>query len=160
VDPGKHGNGIALFKESVLVHATYTGGLGGQVDTLLEPVAPTATLIQQFRAMVGLIDTLVVEQPQIYDNQHQKGEQRSLIELAIAAGALIHAASEDVQAVLRLQPAQWKGQVNKDVMVERIKGKLSGQETQNVELPKAKTLQHNVWDAVGIGLYRLRRIGK
>jgi len=102
------------------------------------------------------ITNVVVERPQIY--RHSKADPNDLITLAMAAGELIgrilaeHPGSE----VLECLPATWKGQVPKDIMVERIKKGLSEAEHKRVILPTAASLAHNVWDAVGIGLYHLR----
>ena len=38
-----------------------------------------------------------------------------------------------------------------------IEEKLSKAERQRVELPRAKSYQHNIWDAIGIGLHFLKR---
>jgi hypothetical protein len=42
-------------------------------------------------------------------------------------------------------------------MTERIQSKLSVAEAKTIDLP-AKSYQHNVWDAAGIGLHHLRRL--
>ncbi len=159
-DPGKHGNGLSIFVDGLLGHAQYTGGLGGQIDCLLEPEEPTTAILEELRVGVGMVDTLIIEVPQIYDQQKQVGDQEDLLDLAIIVGAVIRGARSCVKSVLRVKPARWKGQVPKDVMVERIKSKLSPAELACVDLPTAKGLHHNVWDGVGLGLYRLGRLGK
>jgi hypothetical protein len=64
----------------------------------------------------------------------------------------------NLSTVELVQPRQWKGTVDKDVMIERIKTSLDLSEMKNVCLPKAKGLHHNVWDAIGIGLWASGRL--
>lgn len=52
----------------------------------------------------------------------------------------------------------WKGQLPKRVSNIRSRAALTPQELARVTLP-AKSLEHNVWDAIGIGLYYARRLG-
>lgn len=97
---------------------------------------------------------LAIEKPQVYVQSKLKGDPNDLIDLAIAVGKISTRFSE----VVMYRPAQWKGQVPKDIMTERIKLKLSNRELDLVDLP-AKSLQHNVWDAIGIGLHHLKVTG-
>ncbi len=104
------------------------------------------------------IDEIVIERPQVYVRSRSKGDPNDLISVALAVGVIVGEllVEEDPQ-VFEYLPASWKGQVPKAVMVERIKRSLSKAELARVELPKAKSLAHNVWDAVGIGLHHLRK---
>lgn len=161
VDPGLHGCGFALFVGGKLEHAEYTGGLGGQIHTLLEPVEPVEDIVREI--VTGLdrkIDLAIVERPVVRDTAKQIGEQGSIIRLAMVAGALLDRMSTYARAALDLTPEAWKGQVKKDVMCRRIEKKLEPGERKVVQLPKAAKLQHNVWDGIGLGLWRLGRIGK
>lgn len=60
-----------------------------------------------------------------------------------------------------LFPHEWEGALKRtgetDPIVDRVKSRLSKRELGRVELPSAKSLQHNVWDSVGIGLKFLGR---
>jgi len=98
---------------------------------------------------------LVIEKPQIYVRSRSKGDPNDLIDLALVGGA-IAGATRPAEVVL-YRPAEWKGQVPKPVMIERIKRSLSESERERVEIPKVRSLEHNVWDAVGIGLFHLRK---
>ena len=53
-------------------------------------------------------------------------------------------------------PSQWKGSVPKPIMIERIKVKLTLPEIKRIQLPKTRSKQFDVWDAIGIGLHHLR----
>ena len=98
---------------------------------------------------------IVVELPQVY--RRGKGDSNDLIALAFAAG-LIVGELRGYAKIIKYSPATWKGQVPKTIMIERIKQGLSDKEHDRVNLPTAKSLAHNVWDAVGIGLYHLRGV--
>jgi hypothetical protein len=53
-----------------------------------------------------------------------------------------------VQFVL---PTEWGAPSEKGVTEARCREDLTAGEVAKVELPRAKALRHNVWDAVGIG---------
>lgn len=101
------------------------------------------------------IDDLVIELPQIY--KFFKGDPQDLIQLAGVVGAIS-------QEIVRINagrlttylPRAWKGQVKKDVTKLRVQKRLSPEELIRVSLP-APSLQHNVWDSLGIGLHFLGR---
>lgn len=134
VDPGVHQSGVAIWFEHRL-HRAFL---------LLNPFDGITT------------NELAIEIPQAYhDRRQQKGDQNDLIALAVAAGEIIGRLGIPTTRYL---PRQWKGQVPKDVMVERIKKHLSQEELKRIELPSARSLQHNVFDAIGIGLHHLGRL--
>ena len=160
VDPGQHGNGVAIFLAGRLVHAEYAGVLEGQVHPALRPEEPTTEVLTDVAMTHGPIDLLVVEVPQVYDQQKQSGRQEDLIQLALVAGAVLRGARPCVRKAIDVKAARWKGQVDKPIMIKRVMSKLSFEEHAAVVLPSAKGLHHNVWDAIGIGLWRLGRIGK
>ena len=90
---------------------------------------------------------VVVELPRIYPHDRTKNPN-DLIDLAAVAGAC--SALGPLEFV---HPATWKGQVPKEICHARMKDKLSGKE--RVLLVN----DHNVLDAVGIGLWYLERHG-
>lgn len=103
------------------------------------------------------VTRMVIEVPRIYPGSNsKKGDLNDLIDLALAAGRI--AGMNDSATVEMIYPADWKRQVPKEQMVERIKGFLTPEEFKRVELPTAKGKQHNVWDAVGIGLFAVGRM--
>lgn len=157
VDCGAHGLGCALFFSGELVSAEYLPGLGGQAHPLLEPVA----LFEAFLEQAGEpIDELAIEIFQIYPGPQQKGDQGDLIKLAIVAGiTMATAAQSGCKSICTLLPREWKGQLPKDIMIDRIKGRLSLEELAVVKMP-VKSVAHNVFDGIGIGLSRLGRLEK
>jgi hypothetical protein len=130
IDPGKHVLGVACWTGDALNWAELV-----ETTSYRFPTRP---------------DVLVVEKPKIYPGRAQKGRQRDLIDLAITVGRL----EEQVLGakIVRYEPYQWKGQVPKDETKRRVRAVLAPLELLSVALPKKKSLAHNVWDAIGIGL--------
>jgi len=156
IDPGVHDVGIALWRGPELVAAELIRD-GGQP---IEQLAAATGRWANSSAAWNWIDILeiVVERPQIYAQNKLKGDPNDLIMVAIVAG---HCAQAIVRYVPRatvhyLWPAQWKGQLPKKVSVERTIKLLTSEEHERVRLPTA-SLQHNVWDAAGIGLHWHKR---
>jgi hypothetical protein len=102
-------------------------------------------------------DTLVIEKPTIYP--HSKARPNDIVTLAISAGRL--AERVDARAEVWVLPRQWKGQIPKTkrledyIIYKRVMAALN-------ELERAVLAQHgsdhNVVDAVGIGLWHLGRL--
>jgi len=82
--------------------------------------------------------------------------------LPLAAGLIVGEmlVDEGDTQVFEYLPAQWKGQAPKTVITERTKRALASAELSRVVLPSAASLAHNVWDAVGLGLYHLKKGGR
>lgn len=152
IDPGVK-NACAVWYEARLVTAQLCAGLGGQVNTCLEGIEPVVMLAKSFEQF-GLFDTILIEKPVVYDTAHRKGDQQDLIGLAIVVGALTSALAPYAKSILHVTPAQWGGQTPKRIKNERARKALTEDELAVVELPSAKSLHHNVWDAIGIGLHR------
>jgi len=78
--------------------------------------------------------------------------------MACAAGGIATAllAQHQQAEVFFVLPYEWKKQVPKSISSRRSEDALSEDERERVALPSAKGLAHNVWDAVGIGLYWVR----
>lgn len=98
--------------------------------------------------------SVVVELPRVYSAGQQKGDQNDLIALAFSAGRV----SAQYRDATTVYPRDWKGTLDAEVMIERIKERLSDEERSRVQLPSAKSLHHNVWDSIGIGLWKLGRL--
>lgn len=94
----------------------------------------------------------VIELPQSYRVEHQKGDQNDLIRLAWQAGRIQekHGAEDATELVL---PREWKGQRSKNVTRNRAERVLDP-----FELSLIKKDDHNLWDAVAILLRVLGRV--
>lgn len=141
IDPGVHLAGIAAWHGSELAHARL----------IREPFSlGLSLLLVDAGARVGEIE-LAIEIPQVY--ARGRVDPNDLIALAFSAGRL---AGMIGCPVTEYTPATWKKQVPKEIMVKRIQRELTDAETARVEL--AGALSHNIFDAVGVGLYHLKRI--
>lgn len=141
IDPGVQHHGIAYWYNGVLRHAW---------------LQPSHTSLP--KSPLVAVSELVIEIPQTYGGRSAKGDTNDLIDLAFAAGFIarrINAAS-----VVKMRPREWKGQVPKKIMIERVRSKLKPEETLPavIALPAQQGLRHNVWDGIGIGLKRLGRL--
>lgn len=156
-DPGIHAAGVAVFDGGELagawlVQAKYWNQMG-----------PTAAKSILCRFPAATITRVISEVPQVYVGRHQKGRQKDLVDLAVVAGMFLGSfqflltgcATDEIEKV---EPKAWKRQVPKEIMIERIKGRLSKEEMLRVEIPRAKSLDHNIFDSVGLGLWAAKRL--
>lgn len=137
IDPGED-SGWALFDGKVLRLC----GLG-------KPPKPVVA----FR--------VVIEKPRIYPGAKKKARDADIITLAVRAGEWGGRYEATAQSILYVEPAKWKGgPISKRFHQPRIRKKLEGEERGRLEegiRGLAEGLQHNVIDAVGIGLWAVGR---
>lgn len=149
VDPGINGAGVAIFSGALLERAQYVR----MADNIRKAdiLERARTLAGVVREVAGFIELLVLEWPQVYTTG--KIDRNDLLGLAAVDGAITALFGCPVKTV---KPHEWKGGIDGDVMVERIKSRLSGEERSRVVL--AGCLSHNIYDAIGVGLHHLRRL--
>lgn len=101
--------------------------------------------------------TIVAELPQVYRAGRSKADPNDLVKLAFWLGVKVGSCRYDeLHLVL---PNRWKGTVPKDIMQTRIDEALSEDERRVLDSFKIqKSLKHNLYDAVGIGLWFLGRL--
>lgn len=161
VDPGLRSCGCAVWRDGHLLGAKLVVGVNS-ADALLADVVEQ--MVFQVKKWLNTFncgfDVVAIELPQTYGGRAAKGDANDLIHLALVVGGIhVHLG----YPTMLLRPAEWKGQVPKknrhgeNVIEERCKEKLDAAELLLVELPRAKSLQHNVFDALGIGLHVLDR---
>jgi hypothetical protein len=92
----------------------------------------------------------VIEFPQVHRDTPNPND---IVKLASACGAYTAILQELGFAVSWIAPSEWKGTVPKDVMFKRILAKVPPDDYTQIRKPK----DHNVIDAVGIGLWHLSR---
>lgn len=154
VDPGLRGCGVAEFVGGNLVRAAYVKN-PREVGRGYEAHRTMARAVKQW--MTPHVDRLVIELPRVYPGSaQQKGDLNDLLDLAGVGGAIASSCTTEVESVF---PADWKGQTPKDVMTERIKRACTPEEKATAE-KCAASLAHNLWDSVGIGLYKLSRLNR
>ncbi len=140
IDPGKV-TGFAHFEDGVLVFAN--------VCTEEECLVQIATL----RLPAG---DCIIEVPQVYPGQQQKGDQNDLIGLAVEVGKYAARATAVGFHVKLVKPSTWKGQLPKDVCWLRVSETLTPYElTRVARLPKSRA--HNMHDAIGLGTWFQKR---
>ena len=144
IDPGKN-IGWAAFRDGVLWCCGLVKCMDKDSASAIPRRVPTAT-------------NLVVEVPQVYAGPRAKGDPNDLIQVAVCAGWVIgQYTGADLRAV---KPSEWKGQEPKDITEKRVLESLSSFENSVLEAERAKvkkSVAHNMVDAVGIGLWALRR---
>lgn len=157
VDPGLRELGLALFHGQTLVACHL---VRSPERTVRGPVAWRAMAKAVVEALGGPRPegVVVTEYPQAYRAQHQKGDQADLIELAGAVGAVSYALG--AERLVGYLPREWKGQVPKEVHNRRIRSKLTDAELAVLTAIRAGALEHNVVDAIGIGLVHLGRLAR
>jgi hypothetical protein len=151
IDPGINGCGVAYFIDKHLVMAQYVKNPAAKhSDPGFRAFSMARAVLSGDTYTEG--DELVLEYPQIYRGP-RANNPNNLLTLALVDGALMGLFRQE--AILYL-PHAWKGSVDPDECVKRVQARLSAVETACVVLP-AKSLAHNLWDAVGIGLFHLGR---
>jgi len=159
LDPGIRGCGVALFRDRTLGWCAYVRS-GSKAPDLLG-------VLDMAQAVVGWVEPqevhqLAVEWPQVYAGSKQKGDPNDLIALAGVVAAVCTRFPGAV--VTRYKPRDWKGQVPKEVIQARIlgdvrPGRLSIEEVSAFrDAACPPSLQHNVLDAIGIGLHFFGRL--
>ncbi|RYZ37864.1 MAG: hypothetical protein EOO71_26325 [Myxococcaceae bacterium] len=162
IDPGLRHCGVALF--DVASASLLCVGLPKNPEP-----AHGALSLASWASMAGAVHEwlrprvgeepfqLVIELPRVYAAAHQRGDQNDLIQLAGVVG-MLGGALAPVADRRSVYPRDWKGTLDADAFIERIKQHLDAAEHLRVELPSAQDLHHNVWDAIGIGLHALGRL--
>lgn len=148
IDPGKH-TGWSVFKNGVLFQA----GADRFEDVFKDPPFVDSVVV-------------VVEAPRHYPNK-SKGDVNDLLDLSEMVGALMgrYRMMTGVTTVKRVFPRNWKGSVSKLIHNARTLEKLNGIEVSLLpkkradarRKSKAQNYDHNMLDAVGLGLWFLGR---
>lgn len=170
IDPGYSKKGAAgwgHFDFAELTHAGLvrrdeawsTGRMGLELGTRI------------VSTITSSVDVVVVERMQSYSHSAQKGDQNDLVKLAevgaAAAGVIagVRLLDDGTQLeIAHVTPHEWKGNVDPDIMIKRIQALLKPHELEVAiaaferDANRAKSLWHNGWDAIGIGLVRLGRM--
>jgi hypothetical protein len=151
VDPGISACGCALFAGRTLV----------QAQLVRNTCSDTADLAERFKCMaIAVCDahegvsSLAIEYPVAYrKREFHKGDQNDLLKIAAVVGTIL--ARLGVPSRLYF-PYDWKRQMTKAITRRRVEKRLSMAEAAVVVLPAA-TLQHNVFDGIGVGLHDVGR---
>lgn len=173
VDPGKHACGVAVWDEDTAGQLIWAGYVKNHFkdepgkeraerwgDMAREVVSMMKWAVMKSLNSNLLRDTkfsLILEIPQVYEGP-QDEDRNDLIDLAGVQGAVVGAMGNDADVEWSPQPREWKGQIPKEVTQKRVDKRLSAAEQGKIEWP-AKSLKHNVYDALHMGLVFLEKQG-
>jgi hypothetical protein len=147
VDPGRT-TGVAIFRNTILLEAGYV-----HTDILRDATRVFFKMVEAMKPDAG-----VVEIPRVYPSIAKwKGDPNDLISVALVAGMATSAMHPycDVELVT---PHAWKGNRPKEIDIKYTESLLLPVERQVLErVGLTKSKMHNVLDAVGIGLWKLKR---
>jgi Holliday junction resolvasome RuvABC endonuclease subunit len=155
IDPGLRVIGYAEWYGGQLFKA---GLIKNPCDKTVKDDTVWLGMVEAITQTIQGVHEVVIEKPQVYVASRSKGDPNDLINLALVVGAIGMAFHLDETRVKTYRPAEWKGQVPKDVTERRVHEALTDAELGRVIWP-VKSLCHNVIDAIGIGLHHLRRRG-
>lgn len=180
IDPGVRGVGVGLWLDKKLIAAAYVKsseetGHGPReaamaaraVADWLDPAAIGARAIVDLPGSKAIVDTLVLEWPQIYarGGGKTKGDPNVLLPLAGVDAAL--AALFPNTQVTHYTPHDWKGGIEKPksaaapyIIESRVLSRLDEKEKAAIKWPNAKKFTWDVSDAVGVGLKYLGRFDR
>lgn len=150
IDPGLTGTGVAVWDGGELTLA-FCVRVAPDADMLPGRIS---AIVEQVRPTTRSANRIVIEQPQTYQGRAAKGDANDLIKLANLVGALMTLGPQHTTLVL---PSEWKGQAPAPVVEARGRERLSFGELEHVDLSCSKKHQTDVWHAVGIGLWYLKR---
>lgn len=163
LDPGIRHCGLALFMSNRLVRA----GLARNPEVSLRGPAAWTTMARAVEDMLaawlpeeGFVDgdelILAAELQQVYRGPGAKADPDDLFQLTGVVGAVTALVNTSVGYL----PREWKKNLPKGVVEARIKKRLSPEELKAMKEAEGSTpsLQHNVIDAVGIGLHHFMRL--
>jgi len=160
IDPGLRLAGLAVFADGVLVHAELVQtrkAAKDEMDPLRLNAHVAAYLTRSVREHVRGSDplTVVAEWPRVFGRGRSKGDPNDLLPLAGCSAACV--ARLQPQHALAVRPDEWKGTMpTEGVLESRVLARLGpALGVYDRARLNAKSLAHNVTDAVGIGLWAL-----
>lgn len=150
IDPGFRYFAYSIFynKEIELADLSKTksedwGAWTGQPPSFLD----IQDIVSQFEWETKLA---IIEFPQIHRDTPNPND---IVKLASACGAYTSLLQTFGFSVVWVRPSEWKGTVPKEIMTKRIFAKIKESEYTKVK----KLKDHNVIDAIGVGLWHLNR---
>lgn len=156
IDPGIRGCGVAIFADKVLVEACYVTNPAKRGNGPGESYEMAYEVSRHFQQP----ETLVLEWPQIYAApQRGQKDPNNLLCLAGIDAALV--GSLQPLKVEHFLPHEWKGNLPKETAHHpRVMARLSDDEKARIKKAPSADLQHNIVDAVGLGLFYLGRMDR
>lgn len=166
MDPGLRHCGVAIFYQKTLIWAALI------VNPIGKSVRDEAAWEAMAKAIVSALQKVIVgplyisqfayENPQDYKGQGFKAQVKpdDIRQLrgvnSTTLKALREAFGVKAAQTTWYHPLVWKRTVKKEVMTNRIIGRLSPEELASV-VQCAPSLMHNTYDGVGVGLHHVGR---
>jgi hypothetical protein len=151
VDPGTRQCGYAVFVGGAPVYCGLVKSKASTVETRAIDMA-----VQLLEAYALSEPLIVVERPVIYPDRRER--DNDIVDLALTAGIVGGALAAAGGVLLTPTPRAWKGSVPKHVHNERTAARCPAAVELVNELPKGQ--RNHVYDAVGLALWGMERIGK
>lgn len=154
IDPSLRGTGWALFVDTNLVQCGVIGGPNQftNIEAVRQIWLDSSAVVLTHNAEV------VVEFPRIYPKGRGASDNvdpNDLLWVAAVAGAF----AAQANTVKSYYPSDWKGQSKKEKTLRIVLQACNPAERAVIESVQGAK-RHNAVDAVGIGMYHLKRIGK
>ena len=161
IDPGYKACGIAYFIDGNLEAASLVSVPSSSSIDPTEQFAKVGEAVADYVRSVGVGKSfdLAIEYPQQYARSPAPRESvQKLVGVIGSISSALQAQTGGLSVkVTSYTPQSWKGQVPKEIMNNRVLGRLL--ETELSCLPEySKSKMHNVLDAIGIGLKHLKRL--
>lgn len=157
IDPGVRGCGVAEFVGGELKRAGYAlGKPTGRDYSVYSYLADS--VVHWWGMQTVAVDRVIIEYPVVYPKSDQQKNPNDVLDVAAAGSAVASRfRHSDVESVF---PRDWKGQVPKDVMLDRIKRALHLEGWSERIQKTNKSDTEDILDACGIGLWRLGLINR
>jgi hypothetical protein len=162
IDPGYGHCGVALFEEEVLQKAflvTTSSRASVEASQFVDMADAVWTRLEKEGVKKQSAMEVAIEYPQQYT---QSPAPREAVQRLVGVIGALLARLQSETGGLRVKvssykPREWKGQVPKKIMQQRVLDRLAPEERDRIEaLPASKV--HNVHDAVGVGLHHIKRL--
>ena len=174
IDPGIYGSGVAIFEGPSLLWASYLPHQPGKQRRGLA-CRHAVLALQHCLARYPLCSHAVVEWQQQYENTAHTVNRADVTDLTGVAGAIVGLFGFYTDNISTPLPREWKGQTPKHVHMCRIlgaelararctlprgyksqaPGQLSADQCRRIVWTSSKSLNHNIVDAVGLGLWAI-----
>lgn len=156
IDPAITNAGLALFKNKKLVACTVISR-----DSSARNDEAWAYMARHSKEWLDVelgrkADGIAYEMMQVYE-----AYGNDLLQVVGALAWTLALTAKDDADLTAYLPSQWKGNKKKHVVEHRSRKRLSRKELFHVRKGLKdvnKSVRHNAWDAVGIGLVHLRRM--
>lgn len=158
IDPGLNHCGVAQWDGDTLVHAKLVKTQARKGMSLSERAFWMAAAVKRYlncphAEPVPPVQMLLIELPRTYGGKAKKGDaNKNIIPLSLVIGALLPLAPR----VDLVWPSDWKGTVEPDAFIRRESAKVPAETVSKIDFP-CKSLEHNVWDAVLLGIWKNKK---